>query len=219
MGVLLILMTIGGTLAAVALLVIAIWTKKAWLRNFVLGGVAVWYAFYLAMLFGTSLTSRETTLGLNEPKAFCGFYLDCHMHTAVTGVRKTKTIGDRTATGEFYVVDVKVFSDAVRARLNLLTPELAVVDGAGVRYARDLAAEDKLGSQPPFDLTIGPEEEFVRAIVFDLPAGIDSPRLDIREGYGVDRILETVLVGDEDSIFHKRNLFKLEEQTTVVAVK
>lgn len=219
MGVLLMLMTIGGTITAAVLLVIAVWAKMAWLRNFVLGGVAVWYAFYLAMLFGASLTSKETTLALNEPKAFCGFYLDCHMHTAVTGVRKTKTIGDRTATGEFYVVEVKVFSDAVRARLNLPTPELIVVDGKGERYSRDLAAENKLGSQPPLDLTLGPEEELVRAVVFDLPAGIDSPRLDIREGYGVDRIIETVLVGDEDSFLHKRNLFKLEEQTVTAAVQ
>jgi hypothetical protein len=212
MGVLLMLMTIGGLIVAAILMTVAIWTKKPWLRNFVLGGVAVWFAFYAVMLFGASLSSKETTLALNEPKAFCGFYLDCHMHTAVTGVRRAKAIGDKTANGEFYVVKVKVFSDAKQATLGMLTVDAHVIDEGRREFARDTLAETALGEQPPFEKQISPVESFEKEIVFDLPIDAKNPRLDIREGYGIDHAIETVLVDDEDSILHKRSLFKLEEQ-------
>jgi len=45
MGMLLMLMTIGGLLVAGILLAVSIWTGKTWLRNFVFGGVAVWFVF------------------------------------------------------------------------------------------------------------------------------------------------------------------------------
>ena len=112
MGVILLAMTIGGFVVAAILLVVSYFAKLNWLRTFVLGGVTVWILGYVILLFVASIFSEERTLGLNEPKEFCGFYLDCHLHTAVTDVRKTKTIGDKTANGEFYIVKVKVFSDA-----------------------------------------------------------------------------------------------------------
>ena len=92
MGVLLMLMTIGGLIVAAVLFAVALYTGKVWLRNFVCGGIAIWTIFYFTMLFGFSLVSSERELSLNEPKQFCGFYLDCHMHTAVTDVRRAKTI-------------------------------------------------------------------------------------------------------------------------------
>src|SRR5215468_2076581 len=128
MGVLLMLMTIGGLIVAAILLGIAWLNQSAWLKKFVIGGLAVWFAFYVAMLLGFSFFSTEATLTANEPKEFCGFYLDCHMHTSVTGVRRTKTLGDRVATGEFYIVTVKVFSNAKRATLGLHTVDAHVVD-------------------------------------------------------------------------------------------
>ncbi len=170
MGVLLMLMTIGGLILAGILLAIAWLHESAWLKKFVLGGVAVWFAFYIVMLLAFSLVSEEKTLGLNEPKEFCGFYLDCHMHAAVTGVRTAKTIGDRTANGEFYIVKVKVFSDAKQASLGLHTVDAKVLDDQKHVFERDLAAEANLGEQPPFDRKISPVESFEKEIVFDLPA-------------------------------------------------
>ncbi|MEO8041744.1 MAG: DUF4352 domain-containing protein [Acidobacteriota bacterium] len=219
MGVLLMLMTIGGLLVAAVLLAISIYTKKIWLRNFVFGGVAVWFVFYFAMLFGFSVTSKEKNLALNEPKEFCGFYLDCHMHTSVTDVRTAKTIGNKTANGEFYIVKVKVFSDAKAATIGLLTVDAHVVDGAGQKYDRDMTAESNLSPQPDFEKPISPVESFEKEIVFDLPEKIDQPRLDIREGYGIDHAIEAVLVGDEDSILHKRNYFSLEGRPHTAAIR
>ena len=218
MGVLLMLMTIGGLIVAAVLFVIALYTGKAWLAKFVFGGVAVWFVFYFAMLLGVSLFSKEKTLSLNEPKAFCGFYLDCHMHTAVKSVRTARTIGNRTAKGEFHIVTVEVFSDAVRATLGLITVDAHVVDAGNRTYTRDMDAETQLAPQPEFEKQIGPEESFEKEIVFDLPVNVKEPRLDIREGYGIDHAIEAFLIGDEDSIFHKRTYFKLEEQNQLADV-
>lgn len=213
---LLLLMTIGGLLVAGILLAVSIWNGKKWLRNFVFGGVAIWSIFYIAMLFGFSIMSEEKNLSLNEPKEFCGFYFDCHMHTAITDVRKTKTIGDKTANGEFYIVKVKVFSDAKQAALGLHGPTLYVIDDSSRRYPRvgEVEAPD-----PPFDQKIPAGRSFEKEVVFDLPKDVKNARLDIAEGIGIDKVIESVLVGDEDSIFHKRKYFKLEEQTYTAAVQ
>jgi len=212
MGVLLMLMTIGGLILAAVLLGIAWLNDSAWLKKFVLGGVAIWLIFYIAMLLGFSFTSTEKTLQFGEAKEYCGFYLDCHMHTAVTNVVRSKTLGNKTANGEFYIVSVKVFSNAKRATLGLLAVDAHVVNASGQTYARDMQAESQLAPQPEFERQITPGETFEKQIVFDLPGGVQNPRLDLREGYGIDHAIEAVLINDEDSIFHKRNLFALRSE-------
>jgi Uncharacterized protein conserved in archaea len=204
------LMTIGGLVVAGILFVISLLSKQRWLQNFVVGGIAVWFVFYVAMLFGFSFASKEKTLGTNEAKEFCGFYLDCHVHTAVTGVRTAKTLSDLNAQGQFYIVTVRVFSNAKRASLGLLMVDAHVVDAGGQTYARDMQAEAQLPPQPAFEKRISPVESFEKEIIFDLPENVQNPRLDIREGYGIDHAIEAVLVDDEDSIFHKRAYFALD---------
>jgi hypothetical protein len=210
-------MTVGGIMIAAVALTISFVLKAAWLRKFILGGVGLWLMFYTALLLGTSLLSTEKELAIAEPKEFCGFYLDCHMHSAVKAVRRTKTIGDRRAHGEFYVVSIEVFSDAVRAKLSLKKPGATVYDAAGEHYHRDREAEALLGPQPEFNKLIGPEESFIKEVVFDLPADERDPRLDIREGFGIEHMIEAVLIGDEDSIFHKRTYFKLDSEPRAIA--
>ncbi|MDQ3800162.1 MAG: DUF4352 domain-containing protein [Acidobacteriota bacterium] len=204
------LLTIGGLGLATILFIFAIWKKQVWLRNFVPGAVAVWLAIYAVTLLGFSLASEEKNLGFNEPKAFCGFYLDCHLHASVSGVRKTKTIGDKTAGGEFYIVKVRVFSNARRAALGLRAPEIYVIDDGGKRYERVEAVENPA---PPFERKIPAGAGFEREVVFDLPADVKNPRLDVAEGIGVNRVIEAVLIGDEDSLLHKRARFNLEQNT------
>lgn len=219
MGVVLLMMTIGGLIIAAVLLIVSRATKRVWLKHFVFGGLTTWFAAYLFLLFIGSFFSVERTLAFDEPKEFCGFYFDCHLHAAVADVRKTKTLGNRTANGEFYIVKVKVSSDARAATHNLITPDAKVVDDSKRIYARDEQAEKFLDTQPPFDKQIAPTEIFTKEIVFDLPTDVKNPRLDIREGYGIDHLIEAVLVGDEDSIGHRRNYFKLEQQTGLASVK
>ena len=219
MGLLLMLMTIVGLLVAGVLLAIAWLNDSSWLKKFVLGGMAIWFGFYLIVLLATSFNSEEKVLGLNEPKEFCGFYLDCHMYAAVTGVRRAKTIGDRKAKGEFYIVNVNIFSNAAKATLALLTVDAHAIDSNGNAYIRNELAEAELGPQPEFETKVGPEESFDKEIVFDLPVDVQTPRLDIREGYGIDHLIEAFLIGDEDSIFHGRNYFVLSERDETAGVR
>jgi hypothetical protein len=214
MGILLMLMTIGGLFVATILLAIAFWRKIDWLKKFVFGGVVVWFALYAVLLFGASIFSEEKTLAFDEPKEFCGFYLDCHMHTAVSSVRKTKTIGSKTANGEFYIVKIKVSSNAKAVPLGLHAPGFEVVDAQGRRFER---VEDLTIPGDSFEQKVPAGGAFEGEVVFDLPMDIQNPRLDIAEGVGVDKVIESVLIGDEDSIGHKRAFFKLE--ASQVAVK
>jgi len=222
MGVLLILLSIGGVIAAVIVAIIALVTKKSWLLKFTFAAVVVWFLFYGVMLVGFSAASTERELGLNEPKAYCGFYLDCHLHTAVTGVRTSKEIGGLAADGLFCIVNIKVFSDARNPNIvfRLTTPDASVVDSSGNRYYRDEQAESRLPSAG-IDLggDIRSHDTIEKEIVFDLPQGVPNPRLDIIDGYGIDHAIDAVLIDDEDSLFHKRNYFKLREQTETAGVK
>ena len=217
MGVIMMLMTICGLVVAAILLVFAYAKRKKWLKTFVLGGVTVWLAGYVILLSVGSLFSVERTLALGEPKEYCGFYLDCHMHAAVTSVRTTRTLGDLTASGEFYIVTVKVSSNAKQATLGLGAVDAHIVDTENRSYTRNTQAEAQLPPQPDFDKRISPVESFEKEIVFDLPLNVKDPRLDLREGGSLDRAIESVLIGDEDSIGHSRNYFKLDLSGQVVA--
>lgn len=222
MGVLLMLMTIGGLLTAVVLFIVAIFTKKRWLWNFVVGGVAVWFVFYAAMLFGFSLTSTEKVLAAGEAKEYCGFYLDCHMHAAVTDVRTAKTIGAVSAKGTFYIANVKVFSDARNSAVNLhlIEPKARVVLPNGDKIERNVEAEAQLPTaNVRLDQDISNSQIIQKEIVFDVPTDAVNPKLLITEGYGIDKTIEHVLVGDEDSIFHALTFFELREQNENASVK
>jgi hypothetical protein len=194
MSVLMIAATIGGLISAMMLLVIALWTRQIWLTKFVLGATSIWFASYGAMLFGFSLLSEEKTLELIEAKAFRGFYLDCHSPAEATDVRKTKTFGDRTASGEFYTVKVKVLSDAEHA-------------------------EDVTLSGNSFEREVPAGVAFEDEIVFDPPIDTRNLRLDIAEGIGTDKIIEAILIDDKDSVLQRRNYVNLEEQRQTVGVK
>ncbi len=220
MGVLLMLLTIGGLIAAGILLAVSFFMKIAWLRKFTLGGVAVWIVFYIAMLLGFSLTSNEKLLAANEPKEYCGFYLDCHMHTAVTGVRMTKQIGDQTAKGTFYIVNVKVFSDAKNPsiKLRLLEPKARVFQADGARIERDAAAEALLPTASVrLDQDIDNRQTIEKEIVFDVSVSASDLKLLITEGYGIDKTIEHILVGDEDSLFHAQTFFDLKSEPGAIA--
>lgn len=209
MGVLLMLLTICGLFLAVLLMIVAGVTRLVWLAKFVFGAVGVWFGVYAVLLVTVSLFSEEKTLNLNEPKAFCGFYLDCHLHAAVTDIRRTKTFGNKTADGEFYVVKVKVFSDAKRAELNLSNPQFAVVDSGKQRFERIAELEKP---EPSWETKIPAGGSFEKEMIFDLPENVSNPRLDVSEGIGIDKFFELFLIGDEDSLWHKRSLFKLERK-------
>jgi hypothetical protein len=222
MGVLLMLITIGGLIVAGILLIASLIAKKTWLAKFTIGGVAVWMVFYAVMLLGYSAASKDRVLGVGEAKEFCGFYLDCHMHAEVTSVRTAKQIGDRTANGMFYIVGVRVFSDAKNPNISfrLIEPRALIEVDDTTAIRRDLNAEARL---PTAAVDLGGDikgrQTIDKEIVLDVPPTIPDPKLQIAEGYGIDSAIEAVLIDDEDSIRHARTYFALTPQTQIAAAK
>jgi len=214
MGVLLMLTTLGGLVLAGILVGVAWLHQSTWLKKFVLGGVAIWLAFYFALLLGLSLLSKERLIPVGDAngKAFCGFYLDCHLHAAVTGVMRAKAIGNKTAVGEFYIVRVKVFSDARNPEIafHLIEPNARIVLADGSELRRDTDAEALLPSADArLDGDIKGSQTIEKEIVFDVEQRGRDLKLLITEGYGIDKWIELFLVGDDDSLFHKQTYFAL----------
>lgn len=208
------LLTIGGLLAAGVLFAVAWLNESAWLKKFLLGGVAIWLAFYAVMLLGASLLSKDRVLGVGQPKEFCGFYLDCHMHAEMTSVRTANQIGNRVAKGTFYIVGLRVFSDAKNPNIafRLIEPRALIEVNDHTAITRDLDAEVLL---PTAAVDLGGEikgsQTIDKEIVFDVPATLPDPRMQIAEGYGIDSAIEAILIGDEESIFHARSYFDLSD--------
>jgi hypothetical protein len=207
-------MTIGGLVVAGILFGVAWLHQSAWLKKFVVGSVVIWFAFYFAMLLGASLLSRERTIAVGDTdgKAFCGFYLDCHLHTAVTDVMRAKAIGNKTAVGEFYIVRVRDFSDAKNPSIafRLLEPKARLILPDGTKLQRDLDAEALL---PTAGVSLGGDikgrKTIEKHIVFDVDQPSSDLRLLITEGYGIDKWIERFLIGDDDSIFHAQQYFAI----------
>ena len=137
-------------------------------------------------------------------------------------LRTTKQLGSETAKGAFYIVGVRIFSDARNPNIafRLIDPNAKVFVTDDSMIDRDLAAESQL---PSAAVDLGGEikgrETIDKEIVFDIPADLTDPKLHIAEGYGIDNTIEAVLVDDEDSIRHGRTYFDLKEQNLAAGVK
>jgi hypothetical protein len=186
------------------------------------GGAATVAIAYLAGVLVASAGSQEQTIAQGDTKWFCGFYLDCHLGMSVEGTDRVTSIpsasGTLNATGSFHIVTVKLENSAKNPNVDMLLyqPIAKVVDAAGNEYKRSAAAEAAIGTtRPP---ALGAEtkvrhEPVLATMVFDLPPNIQQPRLMVSEGWLVDRIIELGLIGDENSIFHKREFFAIDGST------
>lgn len=178
-------------------------------RSIMLVGLGV----YAGTLVTVSLSSKEKVLALGEPKRFCGFYLDCHLAVEVDQVDHAARIGTMRANGEFYVVKLRVSSNARQATLQMGNPEIMVLDDDGHRYGRSAAAEELVeklsGNSDGFSRPVTAGSSFVKTVVFDIPTNARAPRLLVSDARGVDAVLEALLIGDEDSFLHRPTTHRL----------
>jgi hypothetical protein len=214
-------LTLVGVGVAAAIGIYAGMTRQRALMRYVVLGAFGWLAVYFCLLLIVSIKSPQKVLGLNEEKRFCGFYLDCHLSASVVNVFKTKSLGkpgeQKTANGTFYIVTVKISSDAKSATLQLADPVAKVVDEQGREYERALAAEaaleDAAGKAVALVQAVGPSGDFyMKDLVFDLPANVENPALTLTDAPWPDRLFELFIIGDEDSLFHRKSRFRLEPQ-------
>lgn len=215
LGVPLLALTLLGLLAAGIGAVFATVRGRPRVARSIVLLTAAWVAAYATLLVVTSVASRERTLALGETKRFCGFYLDCHMGVAVERVDTMSRIGEPgnevRAGGTFYVVTLRVSSDARRVPLRLEQPRAVIVDAEGFRHQRSLDAEQRLAraQMPELEQLVNAGDSFTRAIAIDVPHGAREPRLYVSMGGPLDRAVELALIGDEDALLHARTLHAL----------
>jgi hypothetical protein len=195
------------------------------IANWLIGGVGLTrkilvvalmlIAGYSALLFGTSIGSREWTLAPGQEKYFCE--IDCHIAYAVIGVKKLLLVGasaDTTAArGIFYVVTVRTRFDEKTispsrgdSPLEPSPRAILLVDGAGRAYSPSFAGGrilEVIGeSGVPMTQQLRPGESYHTRVAFDVPRDARNLRLLI-ESPTQPGWIGKVLIGDENSVFHK----------------
>ncbi|GEM_PF-6615006 len=98
------------------------------------------------------------------------------------------------------------------AWLGVYAGALLIVSLSSREWTLGLALESALDRGVPFEQPVGPAGFYTKDIVFDLPSDIQNPRLLVTQGIWVERLIEFFLIGDEDSLFHRRTMFRLEPQ-------
>ena len=158
---------------------IAAFTGRPRLLTAAAFGTAAWLACYaLALLAGPALT-RQRTLGLGDELSFCG--LDCHLHLAVTDVRRDGDVAVR----------LRFRSDAKAAAEYPSHLRVRVLDAAGRQYA----------AEPAVDLEpLAAGAEYARDLHFRIPAGATAERLVATWGDWPDYVVP----GPENALVQRR---------------
>lgn len=140
-------------------------------------------AAYLILLVIVTAARGQETLAPGTPLRFCGFYIDCHLSVTVTQV-------DRTPSA--WTAHLRVMNDARRVALvpHALRVELMRGDSTVlvVPEGADLAAPIPAGESREFTVAFAAGHEG------------ETPALRVTEGGSVDRVIEGVLLGDDDAL-------------------
>ncbi len=165
---------------------------------------------YLAVLVAVSLASSGRVVSAGEEVRLCNALGDCNLAASVLQVDRKRTLGnpprEMIANGVYYLVTVKVTSYEPNPRLNPRDLSGVVVDEGGRKYPpfREGEREVQAGlGEEPFAVQVSPTGgSYRRVLVFELPVGIQNPTLIVREGRWLDRMLQLIIIGEEDSLLH-----------------
>lgn len=188
--------------------------RRSWVRYSLTAAVVLVIA-YGGLLLAFSAFSHDRTLTPGQEKYFCE--LDCHLAYSVQSVERVKKIGDTVANGEFYVVTVRGRFDETttapwRPRDAPVTPNplsFALEDGrgdaVGLSSKGQRAWEAAHGASPSLLSPLRPGEFTEATMVFDAATAMRDPRL-----LASFEVFPTqVLIGDENSLLHKKTYFRI----------
>ena len=147
-----------------------------------------WFALgvptcYLLLLVATTVLRGRETLPPGTPQRFCGFYIDCHLSVVVTRVERTPRA---------WQVTLRLASDARRVAL--------APAGLRVELVRDDSTVTLVPDVTDLGAPIGPGEGREFTVAFAAPPDGETPTLRVTEGVGVDRVIEGMLLGDDDAL-------------------
>lgn len=142
---------------------------------------------YSLLLLIASVARGPETLPPGTPLRFCGFYIDCHLSVSVVGV-------DRTPSA--WVAHLQVANDARRVAL--------APHGLRVEVLRGDSAVLVIPEGDDLSTPIPAGGRRMVTVAFAAPANDETPALRVTEGLGVDRVIEGMLLGDDDALGRNR---------------
>ncbi|MEO6890044.1 MAG: hypothetical protein ABI456_11890 [Ktedonobacteraceae bacterium] len=162
---------------------------------------------YAVVLLSVSLLSPQRVLAMHQNRCFDDWCL------SVERAVQQPTIGDAptvvTAHGTFYLVTVRVSSQARGITQRALDAQVYLLDAGGQRFDLDASGQQALdatgqGGQP-LDSRLAPGGSFTRTVVFDLPRSSSHLALVVTHGLFPD----VLIIGSEQSLFHKPTIIQI----------
>ena len=150
------------------------------------------------LLFGllatlAALNRHDQVAGFNQEIQYDDFAF------SVQGVRTTRTLGDFTAQGVYYVVTLKVANHAKRVDYEFKPDSPVLVARDGKQYRVSFEAQGALdtasGAGDRCVRPIPPGSSCTREVVFDVAPDVADPRLRVSTGGLAGDILDTIFYG------------------------
>jgi hypothetical protein len=139
------------------------------------------------------LNRHDQVAGFNQEIRYDDFAF------SVQEVRTTRSIGDSTAQGVFYVVTLKVANHAKRVDYEFKRDSPVLVAGDGKQYRVSFEAQADLesasGAGHMCVTPIPPGSSCTKEVVFDVAPDITDPRLRVSTGGLAGDILDTIFYG------------------------
>jgi hypothetical protein len=202
-GLLLFLIIVVGLLGAVAFIIYALVTGKRRQAGLTAVISTLWLIAYVLCMIVVSVLTPQSILDQSQERCFD------EMCFSVSHVATTETLGSgpnqQTAQGVYYVVTVQLRNASSRTAQKPDHPVFFLEDQRGVRYTPSPTGQKAVGNEPTWDQRLQPGERQTRDVVFDVSAQTERPRLGIIEGTGPGPLI----IGDEQSLFHKQTQIQL----------
>jgi uncharacterized protein DUF4352 len=202
-GLLLFLITVVGVLGAVAYIIYGLVTGKRRQAGLTAVITTLWLIAHVLCMIAVSTLTPQRILDQSQERCFD------EMCFSVSHVATADTLGSgsnqQTATGIYYVVTVQLRNASSRTAQKPDHPVFFLENLQGARYTPSPAGHKAVGNEPTWDQKLQTGERQTRDVVFDVSAQTQRPRLGIIEGTGPGPLI----IGDEQSLFHKQTQIQL----------
>lgn len=166
----------------------------------VFGRLAIGLAIYFAALIAVSLLSPRKVLAMGQDRCFDDWCL------AVESATTAPDIADKAANGKYYIVTLRVSSQAKRVSQRALDASVHLEDDRGNTYepsdSGQRAYEAQHGPAKALFDRLEPGEFFNTVRVFDVPRDAGGLGLVVLHG----AFLGHLIIGDSQSFLHKRTM-------------
>lgn len=183
--------------------------RRQWARaRSILLTLVSFLVLYAVVLSGVSLLSPQRVLAMHQNRCFDDWCLSVERVVQQPTVGAAPTVA--TAHGMFYLVTVRISSQARAITQRALDAQVYLLDANGQGYDPDPTGQQALdeagqGGQP-LDSELAPGGSFTRTVVFDLPKSSSHLALVVTHG----RFPDVLVIGSEQSFFHKPTIIQLQ---------